>query len=182
MRIFGIVPPYQGAPSKFRTIESRHYVDEVIYPTLPLFFLRSGVRRRGKTPPLFDFFDLSNKTSQSNSFGNRAESRVLPRPKHLPRLAMSGECAPERNAEERWTYGTAPADARFNVQTAFNSHWDILMRDWGLRLPMASAILTVLFPEEFTVYDQRVCGSLSVSRKVFGQRLAGLRTIQGGSY
>ena len=28
------------------------------------------------------------------------------------------------------------------------------------RLPMASAILTVLYPEEFTIYDVRVCGSL----------------------
>jgi hypothetical protein len=30
----------------------------------------------------------------------------------------------------------------------------------GLRLPLASAILTVLYPLEFTVYDQRVCGQL----------------------
>lgn len=31
-----------------------------------------------------------------------------------------------------------------------------LMEDWGLLLPMASAILTVLYPEEFTIYDYRV--------------------------
>lgn len=36
----------------------------------------------------------------------------------------------------------------------------ILVQDWGFRLPMASAILTVLYPEEFTVYDIRVCGVL----------------------
>jgi len=30
----------------------------------------------------------------------------------------------------------------------------------GLDLPMASAILTVLYPDDFTVYDQRVCGQL----------------------
>jgi hypothetical protein len=36
----------------------------------------------------------------------------------------------------------------------------ILLSDWGFRLPMASAILTVLAPEEFTVYDIRVCNSL----------------------
>jgi len=30
----------------------------------------------------------------------------------------------------------------------------------GIRLPMASAILTVLYPEEFTVYDKRVCDIL----------------------
>ena len=31
---------------------------------------------------------------------------------------------------------------------------------WRFTLPMASAILTVLYPEEFTVYDVRVCDSL----------------------
>ncbi|MBU2471752.1 MAG: hypothetical protein KKF20_05035 [Bacteroidetes bacterium] len=36
----------------------------------------------------------------------------------------------------------------------------ILVEDWGFRLPMASAILTVLYPTEFTVYDVRVCNIL----------------------
>jgi hypothetical protein len=36
----------------------------------------------------------------------------------------------------------------------------ILMQDWGLKLPMASAILTVLYEDEFTVYDVRVCKQL----------------------
>jgi hypothetical protein len=31
---------------------------------------------------------------------------------------------------------------------------------WGMRLPMASAILTVFWPEDFTVYDFRVCDAL----------------------
>jgi len=31
----------------------------------------------------------------------------------------------------------------------------------GFRLPMASAILTVLYPEDFTVYDVRVCEALA---------------------
>jgi hypothetical protein len=34
------------------------------------------------------------------------------------------------------------------------------LRDWGFRLPMASAILSVCWPEEFTVYDVRVCEAL----------------------
>lgn len=33
----------------------------------------------------------------------------------------------------------------------------VLIEDWGFRLPMASGILSVLYPEEFTVYDVRVC-------------------------
>lgn len=36
----------------------------------------------------------------------------------------------------------------------------ILMKTWGFRLPMASAILTVLYSREFTVYDTRVCAQL----------------------
>ncbi len=36
-----------------------------------------------------------------------------------------------------------------------------LITEWGFRLPMASAILTVLYPEEFTVYDRRVCNIIN---------------------
>lgn len=38
----------------------------------------------------------------------------------------------------------------------------ILTRDWQLPLPMASAVLTVLYPKDFTVYDRRVCGVLKL--------------------
>src|SRR5215208_1089596 len=33
----------------------------------------------------------------------------------------------------------------------------VLLTRWKLRLPMATAILTVCYPDEFTVYDVRVC-------------------------
>ncbi len=36
----------------------------------------------------------------------------------------------------------------------------VLMTKWGFRLPMASAILTILYPDQFTVYDVRVCDML----------------------
>ena len=36
----------------------------------------------------------------------------------------------------------------------------ILIVDWGFLLPMASAILTVLYPLSFTVYDFRICEML----------------------
>lgn len=35
-----------------------------------------------------------------------------------------------------------------------------LLWNTGFRLPMASAILTVLYPDEFTMYDTRVCSIL----------------------
>jgi hypothetical protein len=37
----------------------------------------------------------------------------------------------------------------------------ILFEDWGFLLPMASAILTVLYPMSFTIYDVRVCEELN---------------------
>lgn len=36
----------------------------------------------------------------------------------------------------------------------------ILVQEWGFGLPMASAILSVLWPLDFTVYDVRVCEQL----------------------
>lgn len=38
---------------------------------------------------------------------------------------------------------------------------EVLVTKWGFRLPTASAILAVLFPDTFTVYDRRVCEVLS---------------------
>ena len=36
-----------------------------------------------------------------------------------------------------------------------------LMGEWKFYLPMATAILSVLYPDEFTVYDVRVCDALN---------------------
>ena len=36
----------------------------------------------------------------------------------------------------------------------------VVMEVWGFYLPMASAIITVLWPEDFTVYDIRACEQL----------------------
>ena len=35
-----------------------------------------------------------------------------------------------------------------------------VLHGWGLRLPMASAVLAILWPEDFSVYDVRVCNQL----------------------
>lgn len=42
----------------------------------------------------------------------------------------------------------------------------ILMQDWGFRLPMASTLLTVLWPDDFTVYDVRACEQLKDFEKL----------------
>lgn len=36
----------------------------------------------------------------------------------------------------------------------------ILMEEWEFALPTATAVLTILYPKEFTVYDVRVCKEL----------------------
>jgi hypothetical protein len=41
-----------------------------------------------------------------------------------------------------------------------------LIKDWEFHLPMASAILTVLYPDTFTVYDIRVCDELNDFHKL----------------
>jgi len=46
-----------------------------------------------------------------------------------------------------------------------DSRLQILMRGWGFYIPTATAILTILYPEEFTVYDVRVCGEVGCDHK-----------------
>ena len=50
-----------------------------------------------------------------------------------------------------------------------------LMEDWEFRLPVATAILSVLYPEDFTIYDVRVCTELgkfsSLAHRVFSDSL-----------
>ncbi|MBL0171538.1 MAG: hypothetical protein IPP90_12540 [Gemmatimonadaceae bacterium] len=45
--------------------------------------------------------------------------------------------------------------------TSAEARLRMLMEDWKFALPMASAILTVLWPDDFTVYDVRVCEQLN---------------------
>jgi hypothetical protein len=57
------------------------------------------------------------------------------------------------------------------TKTIFNAFDDkermrILIEDWKFQLPMASAVLTVLYPNEFTVYDVRVCDILKAHHKI----------------
>jgi len=48
------------------------------------------------------------------------------------------------------------------------SRLKILLDVEGIGLPMASAILAVLYPDDFTVYDTRVCNSWVVASRTLG--------------
>lgn len=50
-----------------------------------------------------------------------------------------------------------------------------LCEEWNIPLPTASAILCVFYPDEFTVYDFRVCNALNGSRRF--QNLADKRSF-----
>ena len=50
----------------------------------------------------------------------------------------------------------------------------VLIEGWRFRLPMASAILSVLYPDEFTVYDVRVCDVLRGFHDVQGWKFDNL--------
>lgn len=47
------------------------------------------------------------------------------------------------------------ADGLFQAKTA-EEKLEFMIKKWGFGLPMATAILSVLYPTEFTVYDYRV--------------------------
>ena len=72
-----------------------------------------------------------------------------------------------RNKLKKLAHGNF-SEAVAQIASALSSTEDrkerlaVLMRDWKLRLPTASAVLTVLYPEDFTVYDQRVCKMLDM--------------------
>lgn len=102
-----------------------------------LFDEVSNSYRQNKTISAFDFFCIVIWKA------NRAKSKVA------KRLLAQG-------------YGNLndAVAALLRTITAANEskqRLKVLISDWGFRLPMASAILTILFPEEFTIYDVRVC-------------------------
>jgi hypothetical protein len=59
------------------------------------------------------------------------------------------------------TLDVAVKELTANIHAAGNSKARLkIMHEAGFLLPMATAILTILYPEDFTVYDVRVCEQL----------------------
>jgi hypothetical protein len=77
---------------------------------------------------------------------NRAKSRIA------KRLLERGYKDLDTAVREL-TRGLAP-------QSPAKERLQYLVRKWGFYLPIASAILAVLYPDEFTIYDTRVCDTL----------------------
>jgi hypothetical protein len=70
------------------------------------------------------------------------------RTRHLSRLArMAGS----------FNAAVNEIAADLHAATAPEQQLGLLMTKWGFRLPTASAVLSVLYPATFTIYDIRVC-------------------------
>jgi hypothetical protein len=82
---------------------------------------------------------------------NRSKSRVA------KRLLAQGDNNLQAAVTSLTSAIASAADHKERLRT--------LVEKWGFRLPMASAILTVLFPRDFTVYDVRVCAVLEQNFK-----------------
>jgi len=110
--------------------------------------------RRDKHLSTFDFFCIVIWKA------NRSKSKVA------RRLLARGESELE---------GAVRALTR-ELQTATDSkqRLSVLIEGWGFRLPMASAILSVLYPDDFTVYDVRVCDVLDDFADAQYKKFAGL--------
>jgi hypothetical protein len=68
----------------------------------------------------------------------------------------------DRLAEIAGSFNAAVNDIAADLYAASGPEQQLglLLTKWGFRLPTASAILTVLYPNIFTIYDIRVCNAL----------------------
>jgi hypothetical protein len=105
-------------------------------------YLFEDVRQRFHNEGKLDAFDLFSIIIWK---ADRAKSKLA---KRLAKKAGSLDAA-----------AVQFTSALFSAQSA-EARLLLTMKDWGFYLPVASAILTVLWPEEFTVFDTLVCGEL----------------------
>lgn len=100
--------------------------------------------RAGQGLSSFDFFTIVAWKSE------RAKPRMARLLQRAASTASLDDAVRQFSAELR---GASDSRGRLHV----------VNEEWKIRLPMASAILSVLYPEEFTVFDIRVSGELGMS-------------------
>lgn len=105
-------------------------------------YLFETVRKRFHSTGKIDAFDLFSIIIWK---AERAKSRLAHRV-----IEMAGDL---EAAAERFTSELSEANSP-------QERLMVAMEGWGFYLPMASAILTVLWPDDFTVYDVRACDQL----------------------
>jgi hypothetical protein len=105
-------------------------------------YLFEDVRRRFHKNGRIDAFDLFSIIVWKS---NRSKSRLARR---LTKKSGTLQGAATQFTSALFKAGSAEARLR------------VAYKEWGFNLPMASAILTVLWPKYFTVFDVRVCEEL----------------------
>lgn len=82
-------------------------------------------------------------------------------------LAWKANRKKERHLERFKALGLTFTEATKKISIGLSGAKDdrsrlaMLMDEMGFRLPTATAILSVFYPDRFTIYDQRVCGVLA---------------------
>jgi hypothetical protein len=120
-------------------------VDYLRYYDLEAFLFQDVHSRFQKEGSLcaFDFFSIV--IWKANRAKSRAAKRLLAR-------------CPEQGANLDMIVHNL-TKSLFDAQT-HRERLRVMLEDWGFYLPMASAVLAVLYPDFFTVYDFRVCEQL----------------------
>jgi hypothetical protein len=96
----------------------------------------------------FDFFSIVIWKA------NRAKSRIAERLRSMDKPEQRTDLEAITRSLTKSLYEAEDGQARLRI----------LLCTWGFLLPMATAILSILWPDEFTVYDVRVCGELKEIR------------------
>ena len=86
---------------------------------------------------------------------NRAKSHIARR---LIKVDPKGRTALEPIVRDLTSSLAKATDERSRLR--------FLVETWGFGLPMATAILAILWPDDFTVYDVRVCEQLGAFREL----------------
>jgi hypothetical protein len=89
----------------------------------------------------FDFFSIVIWKS------NRSKSYIA---KKIQRIAKA----------QNLDFASRQLTSEIALAQSKEARFRVLFKGWEMRLPMTSAILTVLYPEDFTVYDTRGCSQL----------------------
>jgi hypothetical protein len=110
-------------------------------------------RRRGQLQPVDLYFILAWKSSRAK---NTSKNRLVKK---------AGTFQNATSAISKALGGANSDEERLRI----------LMDGWDFRLPTATAVLSVLYPESFTVYDVRVCSELGrfgeLAKRRFSPRL-----------
>ena len=124
-------------------------IDPIKYYDLEQFLL-TDVRNRflkDRSIGAFDFFSIIIWKS------NRSKSKVA------KRLLKNGNGSDLEQISRSITAGIYKAKTD-------EEKMRVLIVDWGFKLAIASAILTILYPDQFTIYDYRAAGQVKEGGKL----------------